>query len=130
MSAFRRLLLPMSMLLFSSLPLLAQSTDTERAAARDIVSQIDELQARLDPTGMANDLAGRSDAAQDALVRRTTELWESEMQDLSDFIGHNPEVGWEEFLAVDTLTAVLLKRGWDVEVGVAGLETAFVATWT
>ena len=31
---------------------------------------------------------------------------------------------------MDTLTSVLRRRGWDVEVGVAGLETAFVATWT
>ncbi|MDH3269892.1 MAG: peptidase dimerization domain-containing protein [Gemmatimonadota bacterium] len=124
-----RRLLSLAFLLIP-LPLLAQTTATERAAARDIVRQIDELQARLDPTGLANELAGRADADRDALVRRTTELWESEMQALSDFIGHNPEVGWEEFLAVDTLTAVLENRGWDVEVGVAGLETAFVATWT
>jgi len=128
MSASRRLLL--LTLLFFPLPVIAQSTDTERSAARDILQQIDALEARLDPTGMANDLVGRSDANQDALVRRTTELWESEMQALSDFIGHNPEVGWEEFSTVDTLTAVLRGRGWDVEVGVAGLETAFVATWT
>jgi len=128
MSAYRRLLL--LTLLSAPVPVIAQSTDTERAAARDIMQQIDALQARLDPSGMAAELAGRSDADQDALVRRTTELWESEMQELSDFIGHNPEVGWEEFQTVDTLTAVLRQRGWDVEVGVAGLETAFVATWT
>jgi amidohydrolase len=52
------------------------------------------------------------------------------MEALSDFIGRNPEVGWEERLAVDTLTSVLRARGWDVDVGVADLETAFVATWT
>ena len=128
MMAMRSLLaLP---LLLLPLPVFAQSTDTERAAARDIIAEIDVLQARLNPTGMAEDLAGRNDGMREALVRRTTELWESEMQDLSDFIGLNPEVGWEEFLAVDTLTSVLRGRGWDVEVGVAGLETAFVATWT
>jgi len=119
----------LALVLFAA-PLAAQSTDTERAAARDILRQIDELQARLDPTGMARDLAGRSDSGRDALVRRTQELWDSEMQDLSDYIGHHPEVGWDEHDSVDTLTAVLRGRGWDVEVGVAGLETAFVATWT
>lgn len=127
MLALRRLVLLLALL---PMPLLAQTTETERAAARDIIQRIDELEARLDPMEMAGDLAGRSDAARDALVRRTREMWESEMQDLSDFIGLNPEVGWEEFLAVDTLTAVLRQRGWEVEVGVAGLETAFVATWT
>jgi len=107
-----------------------QSTDTERAAARDVVRQIDALQERLDPTGMAQRLAGRSDAMRDALVERTAELWHAEMQDLSDFIGMNPELPWEEHLAVDTLTAVLRDRGWEIEIGVADLETAFVATWT
>ena len=108
----------------------AQSTDTERAAAREVVAQIDALQERLNPTDMARRLAGRGDGTREELVRRTRELWASEMQDLSDYIGMNPEVGWEEYLAVDTLTSVLRGRGWDVELGVAGLETAFVATWT
>ncbi|HBU57398.1 MAG TPA: hypothetical protein DEB33_06560, partial [Gemmatimonadetes bacterium] len=107
-----------------------QTTDTERAAARGILAEINDLQLRLDPAGMAKRLAERTDTDRDAIVSRTTELWQDEMQDLSDFIGHNPEVAWEEFLAVDTLTSILRKRGWDVEVGVAGLETAFVATWT
>lgn len=109
--------------------LAAQTTETERAAARDVVRRIDELQGRLRPAEMAAELAGRDDRARDAVVRRTSELWVAEMQALSDFIGRNPEVGWEEFLAVDTLASVLRGRGWDVEVGVAGLETAFVATW-
>ena len=128
MSAARRLLT----LIFLALPVpvLAQSTETERAAAREILQQIDALQARLDPAGMASRLAERGDDTRASLVQRTRELWESEMKDLSDFIGLNPEVGWEEFLAVDTITSVLRGRGWDVDVGVAGLETAFVATWT
>lgn len=36
------------------------------------------------------------------------------MQALCDYIGHNPEVGWEEYEAVDTLTAVLRDRGWQI----------------
>ena len=128
MSVLRRLVLVAFLLL--PLPLTGQTTDTQRAAARDILRQIDELQARLQPTRNAQELAGRDDAARDAVVARTAEIWSSEMQSLSDYIGHNPEVGWEEHVAVDTLTAVLRDRGWEVEVGVAGLETAFVATWT
>lgn len=115
-----------------ALPTAAQSqtTETERAAARDILAQIEALQARLQPTRMADGLASRPDADRDALVARTRDLWRSEMQSLSDFIGQNPEVAWEEHLAVDTLTSVLRARGWAVETGVADLETAFVATWT
>ena len=114
----------------ASTPLVSQTTDTERAAARDIIRQIEDLQARLDPTGMAEEMVEKRDRTRDALVERTRELWDAEMRDLSDYIGMNPEVAWEEFEAVDTLTTVLTARGWDVEVGVAGLETAFVATWT
>jgi len=108
----------------------AQTTETERAAAREIVAEIDALQERLDPVSLADGLVGRADPERQATVRGARTLWASEMEALSDFIGHNPEVGWEERLAVDTLTAVLERRGWEVEVGVAGLETAFVATWT
>ena len=123
-------LVPAAVLLLLPAGLTAQTTPTERAAAREILQQIDALQARLAPTEEARRLAGRADGARDAVVRRAAALWRAEMQDLSDFIGRNPEVAWEEHLAVDTLTSVLRRRGWDVEIGVAGLETAFVATWT
>jgi amidohydrolase len=52
------------------------------------------------------------------------------MQSLSDWIGHHPEVGWHEFQAFDTLTAVLRAYGFQVDTGVAGMPTAFVARWT
>jgi amidohydrolase len=115
---------------FGPLPATAQTTPTQRAAARDILAEIDALQARLDPTATAEALARRQDDTRDRLVERTREIWEAEMQGLSDWIGRNPEVAWVEYMAVDTLTAVLRDRGWEVEVGVADLETAFVATWT
>ena len=51
------------------------------------------------------------------------------MQSLSDWIGHNPEVGFKEFKATDTLSKVLRAAGFRVDT-VAGLKTAFVATWT
>jgi amidohydrolase len=51
------------------------------------------------------------------------------MEALSDWIGRNPEVGFQEFKAVDTLVKVLRAAGFRVETPVAGLATAFVATW-
>ena len=51
------------------------------------------------------------------------------MQALSDWIGHHPEPGFKEVLAVDTLTKVLRAAGFRVDTGVAGLHTAFVARW-
>ena len=49
---------------------------------------------------------------------------------MSDYIGEHPEHGFEEYETVDTLTKILTARGFTVEKGVAGLETAFEATWT
>ena len=110
-------------------PVAAQTTPTERAAAREIIQQIDALQERLQPTEMGQRLANRNDRDRDGILVRVEELWNTEMQDLSDFIGVNPEVGFEEFLAVDTLTAVLESYGFSTETGQADLATAFTGTW-
>jgi len=48
---------------------------------------------------------------------------------MSDYIHDNPELGNQEFKAVDTLTSYLAANGFTVERGVAGLETAFIATY-
>src|ERR1041385_1735751 len=108
----------------------AQTTDTERQAAAGILKQIDSLEARLRPTETAERLAARADPARDRVLARTAALWSGGLEGLSDWIGHHPEVGWHEFLAFDTLTAVLRGYGFQVDTGVAGLPTAFVATWT
>ena len=110
-------------------PATAQTTDTERTAAADVLRHIDALQTRLDPMGMATKLANRKDAKRDAVMARAEAMWNGEMQALADHIGHNPEVGWQEHASVDTLTKVLRSKGFSIEMGVAGLETAFVASW-
>ena len=106
-------------------PVTAQTTPTERHAAGEILQQIDALQARLKPTDTARRLAGKSDRDRDATLARVEELWTTEMQDLSDHIGRNPEVGFKEFKSVDTLTSVLRTYGFAVETGQADLPTAF-----
>jgi len=114
---------------FSS-PTRAQTTPTEREAAANVVAAIESLQVRLAPTDLARRITTRRDARRDRMIARIGELWDSEMQGLSDHIGRDPEVGWEEFRAVDTLTTVLRAYGFDVVTGVADLQTAFVAEWT
>jgi amidohydrolase len=109
--------------------LAAQSTPTEREAARDVVRQIDELQARIAPAEVAQRLVAAGGADRDRILRRVEQLWSSEFRALSDHIGRNPEVGWKELKAVDTLTKVLRAKGFRVETGQAGLATAFVGTW-
>ena len=116
-------------LLALATPLGGQTTPTERTAARDVVRQIDALQARLAPTRAAGAMAGRRDGDRDRVLQRVEDLWLGGMRTLSDHIGRNPEVGFEEVQAVDTLTKLLRTEGFSVEVGVAGLATAFVGTW-
>ena len=107
----------------------AQATSLERRAAGPILERLDSLQAALEPASTAERLATADDPARDRVLTRVGEIWNTEMQDLSDWIGRHPEVGFEEHRAADTLSAVLRSHGYEVEQGVAGLETAFVGTW-
>ncbi|UCZ53989.1 M20 family metallopeptidase [Bacillus shivajii] len=47
----------------------------------------------------------------------------------SHAIHAKPEIGNEEYFACETLTALLENEGFTVEIGVAGHETSFVATY-
>ena len=49
--------------------------------------------------------------------------------EIADFIHANPELGNKEFKAVDLLSKTLASNGFTIEMGVAGLETAFIATY-
>jgi amidohydrolase len=109
--------------------LAAQTTQTERAAAGDVIRDIDLLQARLIPTKLAERLVTAKHPDRERLLIRTGAIWDGEMVGLSDWIGKHPEVGWKEFKAVDTLQKILRREGFTIETGVAGLPTAFVATW-
>src|SRR5947208_11995663 len=115
--------------LLLALALVTQSTDIEREAAAGIMRQIDSLEARLKPTENAQRLASRNDPARDRVLARVATAWNSELQGVSDWIGHHPEVGWHEFQAVDTLTTLLRSYGFQIDT-VAGMQTAFVARWT
>src|SRR5256714_7069164 len=116
--------------LLLALVLVTQSTDIEREAAAGILRQIDSLEARIKPTETAQRLATRTDAARDRVLARVSALWTAELQGVSDWVGHHPEVGWHEFQAFDTLTTLLRSYGFQVDTGVADMPTAFVARWT
>jgi len=58
------------------------------------------------------------DANAERFVAISKEIWE------------NPELGFQEYRAMRLLTDPLAEAGFEVERGVAGLETAFRATWT
>lgn len=107
----------------------AQTTPTERQAAKPVLDAIERLQTQIAPTRVASTLATKSDADRDKVLQRVEAHWKGGMQALSDWIGHNPEVGFKEFKAVDTLTKTLRALGFKVDAPVAELATAFVATW-
>lgn len=108
---------------------IAQTTPTERQAAKPVLEAIEKLQTDVAPTRVATALSTRNDPARDRVLQSVESHWLGGMQALSDWIGHNPEVGFKEFKAVDTLTKVLRAAGFTVQAPVAGLATAFVATW-
>ena len=54
---------------------------------------------------------------------------ESEIIDVSDKIWNLAELGLQEFKSSALLAEQLRKAGFNIEMGVAGMPTAFVATW-
>ena len=52
-----------------------------------------------------------------------------QMCSLSDLIFDNPEIGMSEHFAVGKITEVLKKHGFSVELGIAGMPTAFRAVY-
>ncbi|MDR1977414.1 MAG: amidohydrolase [Synergistaceae bacterium] len=74
------------------------------------------------------------DTAMDtARVKQFINEWieqnKGEFIDCAEYIFDNPELGMQEFKAVKILTDLAAKHGFKVETGVAGMPTAFVATY-
>ena len=108
----------------------AQETPTQRAAASDVVRRLGELQKTTNATALAARLTSTPNARRDSVVARARRLWEHELQAMSDDITRHPEVGFKEERSVKILTDYLTAHDFVVEMGVAGLATAFVARYT
>ncbi|MFZ0211797.1 MAG: peptidase dimerization domain-containing protein [Candidatus Acidiferrales bacterium] len=106
----------------------AQETDTERDAARDVVTQIQQLEQSLDVPAMVAKLTAE-DSGRDQVVARVKELMQTELLPMADWITTHPEIGFTETQAVAKLTAYLQAHDFEVTTGVAGLPTAFVAKY-
>jgi len=108
--------------------LCAQETPTERDAAHDVLKKMAELEASLDvPSTVARLSAPNPE--RDRVVARAHELMESELLGLADDITKHPEIGFQEKRSIGLLVEYLRKHDFDVKIGVAGLDTAFVARW-
>ena len=106
--------------------LLAQETETERAAAHDVVRKMDALEASLDVRGWVSRLTA-ADASRDQVIARARELMDTELLAMGDDITRHPEIGFQEKRSVGILVDYLKRHRFDVTVGVANLPTAFVA---
>lgn len=108
----------------------AQETPTQRAAASDVVRRMGELQKSVNANALATRLTSAPNPKRDAVAARAKALWESELQAMSDDITKHPEVGFTEERSVKMLADYLEKHDFKVEMGVAGLKTAFIARYT
>src|SRR5438128_5386515 len=106
----------------------AQETPTERSAAADVIRRMNELERSLALPQLVARLTGK-DARRDAVVARARELMERELLAMADDITRHPEVGHKEARSVKILTDYLKAHDFAVEMGVAGLATAFVARY-
>src|SRR5260370_39946737 len=110
-------------------PLGAQETSTENTAAADVVRRMGELERSLALPQLVGRLAGARDPRRDAVVARAKDLMDRELLAMADDITRHPETGWKEERSVKILTDYLTAHGFDIEPGVAGLKTAFVARY-
>ena len=106
----------------------AQETATERAAARDVVQKIESLEKSLDVPAVVKRLTAPN-SERDKVVARARELMEKDLLAMCDDITTHPEIGFKEKRSVQVLTDYLRAHGFEVQMGVGGLEMAFVGRW-
>ncbi len=114
--------------LFALTPLVAQETPTERQAAREVLHKIDTLEKSLDVPGIVARLTAPN-AEREQVVQRAKQLMDTEMLALGDEITRDPEIGFQEERSIRRLIQVLQKHGFETEVGIAGLRTAFIGKY-
>src|SRR2546426_1919261 len=107
----------------------AQETATEQVAAADVIRRMSELERSLALPQLVARLGAARDARRDAVIAREKDLMDRELLAMADDITRHPETGWKEERSVKILTDYLTAHGFDVEPGVAGLKTAFVARY-
>ncbi len=63
------------------------------------------------------------------IVRETVDEKRPVLEDVARYLYENPELGSEEFKAFEKITKVLEDHGFNVEKGIYGMPTAFVASY-
>jgi amidohydrolase len=106
----------------------AQETPTEREAAREVVRKMAALEKTVDASGWVERLTV-SNPERDRVAARAKQLMDTELVAMGDDITRHPEIGFQEKRSVAILTDYLKKHGFEVTMGAAGLDTAFVARY-
>jgi amidohydrolase len=117
-----------SMCILACSLLSAQETPTERDAAREVLRKMDVLEKSLDIPGLVTKLTS-ANSAREQVVARARELMDKELLAMADDITKHPEIGFVEKRSIQKLVDYLQQHNFDVKVGMAGLETAFVARY-
>lgn len=128
MTPMNRVFTPSLLTLFIACTAFAQETPTERQAARDVISKLNSLEQSLDLNALVTKLTA-ADKERDKVVARAKQLMDTEMIALGDQITRDPEIGFKEDRAVQVLTQKLKQYGFEPEIGIAELRTAFVAKY-
>jgi amidohydrolase len=123
-SSMRKLFLPFLLATLVG----AQDTPTERQAAKDVLSKLDALEKSLNINDLVAQLTAPN-AQRSKVVARAKQLMDTEMLQLGDEITRDPEIGFKEEHAVRVLTQHLQKYGFETEVGIGGLGTAFIGKY-
>ena len=126
--------LPITMLaaFVAAIPLTAaaQETPTEKTAAADVIRRMGDLERSLTVSQLVTRLTSARDPRRDAVIARAKELMDKELIAMADDITRHPETGWKEERSVKILTDYLKAHDFAVEMGVAGLKTAFIARYS
>src|SRR6516164_8553789 len=105
----------------------AQETDTEKQAARDVLQKMQTLEQSLQIPNWVEKLAQTPNPARDQVVARAKDLMNKELLAMADDIATHPEISFEETRSIQKLTDYLKAHDFEVQTGVGGLKTAFVA---
>jgi amidohydrolase len=109
--------------------LFAQETETEKQAARDVLKKMADLEESLQVPRWVEKLAQTPNPARDQVVARAKDLMDKELLAMADDIATHPEIGFEETRSIQKLTDYLKQHDFDIQMGVGGLKTAFVAKY-
>jgi amidohydrolase len=109
-------------------PVMAQETQTEREAAKDVLQKMGALEASMNVKAMVAQI-GAPSPKRDAVAARAKQLLDQEFLALSDDICTHPEIGYKETRSVQKLAEALRAHNFSVEVGVGGFDTAFTARY-